>query len=127
MLCLSCPILILRCGNVHSGGSLALSAKPFPFTAHMTAPSPLRALSNLIVSGVDVIETAYANHQATFPSLDDPFRPPPFDDRELVESANLVIAAAAQLIACLRPPVDTILFTAQSVSNSALNTSVLEE
>lgn len=84
--------------------------------AQMSSPSPLKALSDLIVSGVNTIESTYANHGATFPSLDDQYRgPPEFDDSALVDSANLVIAAAAQLIACLRPPVDTILFIAQSV------------
>jgi hypothetical protein len=60
--------------------------------------TPLSALSNLISSGIATIESTYAKHGATFPSIDDPFQPGPFDEDEaLCKIDDHVIAAAAQL------------------------------
>ncbi|KIM81164.1 hypothetical protein PILCRDRAFT_8864 [Piloderma croceum F 1598] len=71
--------------------------------------SPLSALSQIISSGISTIESTYATHGATFPSLDEPFRPPTFDDPGLLHPTQLVIAAAAQLIASLSHPASSIL------------------
>ncbi|KIM80118.1 hypothetical protein PILCRDRAFT_535803 [Piloderma croceum F 1598] len=71
--------------------------------------TPLSALSNLLSSGIATIEAIYAKHGATFPSIDEPFRPGPLDgDESLCETTDLVIAAASQLIALVKPPPRTI-------------------
>lgn len=76
--------------------------------------SPLSALSAIISSGVADIESAYAAQGATYPSLDEPFRPDPMDAM-VQEAANLVIAAAGQLIATIRPAPVSILNIATGV------------
>jgi hypothetical protein len=78
--------------------------------------SPLTALSQIISSGINTIEATYATHGATFPSIDEPFQPPAFNDPALVHPTNLVIAAAAQLIASLTHPASSILDGATAVS-----------
>lgn len=78
--------------------------------------SPLSALSQIVSSGISTIESTYATHGATFPSLDEPFQPPTFDDSGLLHPTQLVIAAAAQLIALLSHPPSSILDGASSVS-----------
>jgi hypothetical protein len=66
--------------------------------------TPLSALSNLISSGIATIESTYAKHGATFPCIDEPFQPGPFNEAEaLCETVDRVIAAAAQLIALVKP------------------------
>ena len=77
--------------------------------------SPLSALSQIITSGIAAIESTYASHGATFPSLDEPFQPPTFDDPALVLPTKLVIAAATQLIASLNSPLSTVLDGSSSV------------
>jgi hypothetical protein len=77
--------------------------------------SPLTALSQIIVSGINAIESTYAAHGVTFPSLEEPFQPPAFDDPALVLPTKLVIAAAAQLIASLNSPTSTVMDGASSV------------
>jgi hypothetical protein len=67
-------------------------------------PTPLSALSDILSSGIAKIESSYAKHGATFPSIDEPFKPGPLDDDEaLSETIDHVIAAAAQLIALVKP------------------------
>jgi len=78
--------------------------------------SPLSALSQIISSGISTIESTYATRGATFPSLDEPFQPPTFEDPGLLHPTQLVIAAAAQLIASLTHPVSSILDGASAVS-----------
>jgi hypothetical protein len=73
-------------------------------------------LSEIIASGIAAINSTYVFHGATFPSLDEPFQPPPFSDPALELPTKLVIAAAHQLIASLYPPVSTVLDGASSVS-----------
>jgi len=73
-------------------------------------PSQLSALANIISSGVQTLESAYAENGRTYPSLDDPFDPSGLDqDRVLVETRRLIVAAATQIIACVRPPAETVL------------------
>jgi hypothetical protein len=76
--------------------------------------SPISALSAIISSAVANIDAIYAAEGATFPSLDDPFRPSPLDGK-VQEATDLIIAAAAQLIATVRPPPVTLLEAAGSV------------
>jgi hypothetical protein len=71
--------------------------------------TPLSALSSILSSGITTIESTYAKHGTTFPSIDEPFRPAPFEDDEaLCQTIDLVIAAAAQLIALVKPPPRTV-------------------
>jgi len=66
--------------------------------------TPLSAISNILSSGISFIESTYAKHGATFPSIDEPFQPGPLDEDEaLSETIDRVIAAAAQLIALVKP------------------------
>ncbi|KAG5336711.1 Sterigmatocystin 8-O-methyltransferase [Termitomyces sp. J132] len=69
----------------------------------------LSALANIIVTNVAALEAAYAEKGATFPSLDDPFRPTPMDfDTSLAPTKALIVAAAAQILACVRSPIETL-------------------
>jgi len=66
--------------------------------------TPLCALSNILSSGISTIESTYAKHGATFPSIDQPFQPGPLDEDEtLSETIDHVIAAATQLITLVKP------------------------
>lgn len=80
--------------------------------------SQLSALSNILSSGIATIESAYAKNGATFPSLDEPFKPPPFaEDALLSQTIDHVISAAAQLIMAVKPPQRTLVESSLSVSN----------
>jgi len=46
--------------------------------------TPLRALSNILSSGIVTIQSTYAKHGATFPSLDEPFQPGSFEEDEML-------------------------------------------
>ncbi|KAG5645605.1 hypothetical protein DXG03_005743 [Asterophora parasitica] len=76
----------------------------------MTTPvTPLSALAAIISSNVKSLEAAYATHGADFPSLDDPFRPTPLDfDPTLHQTKALIVAAAAQILASVRSPIETL-------------------
>jgi hypothetical protein len=72
--------------------------------------TPLSALSKLISSGIVTIESTYAKHGADFPSIDEPFQPGPLDgDEALRETVDIVISAAAQLIASIKPAPRTMI------------------
>lgn len=79
--------------------------------------TPLSAISNILTSGIANIESAYVQRGVPFPSLDEPFQPSEFDDGDLMETTNLVLAAAAQLIAMLKPPHQTLGEGGMAVSN----------
>lgn len=71
--------------------------------------SPLTALAALISSNVQSLEAAYASAGAAFPSLDDPFAPTPLDfDPALAQTKQLIVAAAAQILAAVRSPIETL-------------------
>ncbi|KAI0068103.1 S-adenosyl-L-methionine-dependent methyltransferase [Artomyces pyxidatus] len=71
--------------------------------------SPLTALAGLISSGVQTLESAYAKEGLSFPSLDQPFSPGPLDkDPDVAATTRLIVAAAHQIIATVRAPMDTI-------------------
>lgn len=71
--------------------------------------SPLSALANIISSNAQNLEAAYAKSGAEFPSLDDPFRPTPLDfDPTLDQTKALIVAAAAQLLATVRSPIEML-------------------
>jgi hypothetical protein len=84
--------------------------------------SSLSALSNILSSGIATIESTYAEHGATFPALDEPFKPGPLEnDTKLMETIDHVIAAASQLIALIKPAQRTIVESALSVSYCICN------
>jgi hypothetical protein len=88
--------------------------------------SPLSALSGILSSGIATIESTYAAHGIVFPSLDEPFQPGPLDmDTKLLETIDLVIAAASHLIALVKPAPRTILESSFSVSYHNTLMSVL--
>ncbi|KAF7324826.1 4-O-methyltransferase 1 [Mycena kentingensis (nom. inval.)] len=71
--------------------------------------SPLLALSQLIAAGVQTIDAAYAKQGIPYPDLNAPFQPSPLDfDPALFQTAQLIVAAASQLIATVRSPMETI-------------------
>ncbi|KAG5644030.1 hypothetical protein DXG03_009245 [Asterophora parasitica] len=71
--------------------------------------SQLRALSDIIAGNLSVLEAAYEQEGAQFPSLDDPFQPTPLDsDPLLAHTKQLIAAAAAQLVANVRSPVEML-------------------
>jgi hypothetical protein len=72
---------------------------------------PLTALANIISTQVDVVTKAYSEKGLDFPDLDDPSQSPPppsgASDASLAESKALIVAAADQILATVRPPVQT--------------------
>jgi hypothetical protein len=79
--------------------------------------TPLSALSNILSSGIVTIESTYAKHGATFPSMDELFQPAPFEvDEALCQTIDHVIAAASQLISFVRPAPRTAVEAALSVT-----------
>ena len=80
--------------------------------------TPLSALSTIISTGIFTIESTYAKHGATFPSLDEPFQPGPLDEDEALSTKiDHVIAAAAHLIALIKPAPRAVVENAFSVGD----------
>jgi hypothetical protein len=80
--------------------------------------TPLSALSNILSSGIAAIESTYAKHGATFPSMDEPFQPGLLEEDEMLcQTIDHVIAAASQLIALVKPAPRTVVEGACSVSD----------
>jgi hypothetical protein len=69
--------------------------------------SSLTALANIISTSADVLNKAYSQKGLQFPDLDDPLQPSPPVDPSLAEHQALIVAAAAQISAIVRPPVQT--------------------
>jgi len=91
----------------------------------LTMTSPLSALSDILSSGIAEIELTYAEHGATFPSLDEPFKPEALeDDRKLMKTIDHVIAAASQLVALIKPVKRTILESSFSVRDHPCGTPI---
>ncbi|KAG6888544.1 hypothetical protein C0995_007556 [Termitomyces sp. Mi166 len=71
--------------------------------------TPLSALTNLISINVAALEATYADKGVTFPSLDDPFVPTSLDfDPSLAPTKALIVAAAAQILATVRSPIEML-------------------
>jgi hypothetical protein len=71
--------------------------------------SPLIALAEIISQGAQTLESAYSKQGLSFPSLDENFKPTPLDDNpELAATTRLIVAAAYQIIATVRSPLETI-------------------
>ncbi|KAI0264107.1 S-adenosyl-L-methionine-dependent methyltransferase [Gloeopeniophorella convolvens] len=80
----------------------------------------LSSLSFLISSNVHKVESAYSRKGIPFPSLDAPFQPGPLDnDPDVLEASRLIVAAATQLVAVIRPPMDTLFEYASGVQMTA--------
>jgi hypothetical protein len=78
----------------------------------------LAALSNILSSGIAAIESKYSQHGISFPSLSEPFKPGPLDDDAvLAETIDHVVAAAAHLIALVKPAPRTVAEAALPVSS----------
>jgi hypothetical protein len=89
--------------------------------------SPLTALANIISSGVHDLEAAYSNEGTTPPSLDDPFYATSLDDNaRLAYNKRLIVAAAAQIIASVRSPVDVLKESVGSVYTTSTLGFVIE-
>lgn len=74
--------------------------------------SPLLSLAEIISSGVRTLEAAYAKEGVPYPSIDDPLRPGPVSleaDPALQQTSRLIVAAAYQIIASVRHPMETIM------------------
>ncbi|KAF5377266.1 hypothetical protein D9615_006423 [Tricholomella constricta] len=73
-------------------------------------PHPLRALVETILFGIETLEAVHSSHGIPYPSLDDPNQSmTALDGDEAVENATqLIVTAAAQLIATARKPIDTV-------------------
>ncbi|KIK56925.1 hypothetical protein GYMLUDRAFT_75954 [Collybiopsis luxurians FD-317 M1] len=78
------------------------------------AVSSLRALAQIITGSIDVIERRLTDASETFPSLDESFDPTTnvesiLAEPEMSRATSLIIAAAAQLTAAVRRPLQTIM------------------
>jgi len=85
-----------------------------------SSPASLGALAALLSSGVKTLEDAYAKQGRVYPSLDSPFIPGPLDENhDVVNTSRLVVAAAYQIIASVRNPLESIQDHATGSYNSA--------
>lgn len=88
---------------------------------------PLTALANIISTEVDAVTKAYSQNGLQFPSLSDPSQPSPLDvDPSLVERKALIAAAAAQILAMVRPPVETFLEMSSGMYGTATTAFVVD-
>ncbi|KAK7446999.1 hypothetical protein VKT23_014212 [Stygiomarasmius scandens] len=82
--------------------------------------STLFKLAKIVSSGIEDIERVYSERELDYPSLDEPFLPSTFDDNSsLALQRQLVIAAAAQIIATLTAPIDVLKQSAMSFYTAA--------
>ena len=88
-----------------------------------TSSTTLRALSNIISSGIQTLESAYSNKGISFPTLSDTFEPGPLDtDPAVNETTRTIVAAAYQIIATVRAPPESIQeYATGAYSTAALN------
>lgn len=93
----------------------------------MSAPtnvSPLRNLVNILSDAVTKIDQKYASANLEFPTLGRPFsKEDPawslLSSTDVTPLALVIVAAADQLIASARPPVQTIIDLSQAVCDLA--------
>lgn len=83
--------------------------------------SPLRRLGQIIADAIDTIESRLIDADVSYPSIDKPFDPSsPAEnlllEPELLTAGSHIIAAAAQLIATVRHPAQTIIDDGLSVN-----------
>lgn len=83
--------------------------------------SPLRQLVNVLSDVVTRIDEKYASADLEFPALNKPFNEKDpacmlLSDPDVVPLSSVLVAAADQLVASARHPMQTVLDVAQSVS-----------
>ena len=89
----------------------------------MSAPanmSPLRNLVNILSDAVTQIDQRYASANLKFPALDRPFREEDsarslLSSPDVIPLASVIVAAADQLIASVRPPARIVLDMSQVI------------
>ena len=96
-----------------------------------TNTSPLRRFVNILSDAVTQMDEKYALADLEFPVLDKPFdeKDPAWrllSDPDVVPLSSVVVAAADQLIASVRHPMQAVLDMAQSVSTQFLRTAGTE-
>ncbi|KZV63584.1 S-adenosyl-L-methionine-dependent methyltransferase [Peniophora sp. CONT] len=75
----------------------------------MSPKTPLSALVDILSSNAKALESAYAEKELEYPSLDTAFSQDPLDkDANLAHAKRLIVAAAAQIIATVRTPMETV-------------------
>ena len=71
--------------------------------------SPLSALLSILTKSINTLESTYSEANLQYPSLDAPFAPTPLDGNpELIQATRHAVAAAAQIIATIRVPIETV-------------------
>ncbi|KAF9061984.1 hypothetical protein BDP27DRAFT_1369199 [Rhodocollybia butyracea] len=71
--------------------------------------TPLTELGNIVISSIQTLEAAYTKPGIPYPSLDEPYKPGPLDDDfALGQTTRVLIAAAYQIIATIRGPMESI-------------------
>jgi hypothetical protein len=88
--------------------------------------SPLRRLANIISDAVTQIDEKYASANLEFPTLDKPFNAKDpasllLSDPDVIPLSSVIVAAADQLIASARHPMQAVFDIAQAVSSLCLS------
>ena len=85
--------------------------------------SPLSALLSILTKSINTLEGAYSEANLQYPSLDAPFAPTPLDgNAELIQATRHAVAAAAQIIATIRVPIETVQeYSTSSYAAASLN------
>jgi hypothetical protein len=80
------------------------------------ATSSLKALLNLLSTQIDVLEALHSKSGVSSLSVDEPFVPTLLDrDPAALQATQLAVAAASQILATVRSPVESIQEAATSV------------
>ena len=90
-----------------------------PSMAQSTGIAELRALLDVMTSSVDKLEETMASRGQTYPSLDSLYSPEseaPRTSPDVLALGDLIVSAAAQLIAAVRPTPIAPLLTSLQVS-----------
>ncbi len=69
--------------------------------------STIKALAELILQNVDVLDASINASGGKEPTLDEPYNPEtgyPFHDPEVIKASDVIGAAAMQLLQTVRPP-----------------------
>ncbi len=83
-----------------------------------TALQELRTLGNLVSAAIDQIEQACVSQGKDLPTLDQPSNPQSeaiLLQPDVAKASNVIIAAASQLIAAVRPPTVSLMIHADLV------------
>lgn len=90
--------------------------------------SLIRALAELILENIDVLEADCAGRDIEVPSLQEPFKPGTgfaLDKPDVRKASSVVVAAAQQLIHTVRPPQVNLLTTAYGVSSHLITIALI--